>query len=232
MNRLRISILLIALLAGSCERLAGTEVGNPEITMNARFSIRDTDPTADVPEFNLKMMEMGWTAIDHSEVCWNTGNGHVVDFAANAMPLDEIKVSNSEWKNAEITLHTAPGSSALPVSTGFAKWHNPRYAKIVKVMGADTVRALFQMPEKLKLRLIFGKATINTWRQQNGIIVEVKFDVGTWSAGLGSKPDFKFRTDGNRARYVVLSPNENAAVYKTMKELLPKAFVADSTNVF
>jgi hypothetical protein len=231
MNLLRLGILLPALLAGSCNRLAGTEVGNPEITMNARFSIRDTDPMADVPALNLKVMGMTWAMSYRSAACWNDTNGQLVDFAANGMPLDEVKVREGEWSSAEMVLRAAPGDSTLPVASGFAAWSHPRYAKLVKIMGADTVRALFRMPENLQLRLIFGKASIKAWRQGPGMIVDVKFDVGTWAAGLRPNPAYRFRTDGNRARYLVLSPTENAAAYEAMKALLPKAFVADSTNM-
>jgi hypothetical protein len=235
MNRLRLGILLpalLALLSGSCDRLAGTEVGNPEITLNARFSIRDTDTTADVPALNLKVMGMSWAMSYRAASCWNDTNGRMVDFAANAMPLDEVKVRDGEWSSAEMVLRAAPGDTSLPVASGFAAWSHPRYAKLVKIMGADTLRALFRMPENLQLRLIYGKASIKSWRQGAGMIVDVKFDAGKWAAGLGSNPAYRFRTDGNRARYLVLSPTENAAAYEAMKTLLPKAFMADSTSMF
>jgi hypothetical protein len=231
MNRLRLGLFFLALSAGACNRQAGTEVGNPEIAFNARFGIRDTDPTADVSALNLKVMGMGWTTLKGSDTCWDEAGGYMVNFAANGMPLNEVMVRNFEWEDADLMLHADPGFDALPVASGFAIWYNPRYAKIVKVMGADTVRALFQLPEDLRLRLRFGKATVKTWRQGEGVLADIKFDVGAWAAGLGTTPDFAFRTDGNDARYIVLSPTENAAAYETMKALLPAAFIADSTDM-
>lgn len=234
MNGLRIGFVLMALLAGACDRLAGTEVGNPEITMNARFAIRDTVAAADVPELNLKVMGMTWGLGYQSAACWNSPGGRLVDFADNATPLEAVKVRDSEWISADMILRAAPdsGFDALPIRAGFAKWHNPRYAKLVKILGADTVRALFQFPENLQLRLHFGKATINSWRQGKSMLVNVEFDAGIWAAGLKANTAFRYRTDGNRARYLVLSPAENAAAYGAMKALLPKAFLADSTSMF
>lgn len=231
MNLPRLGFFIMALWAGACNRQAGTEVGNPEITMNARFSVRDTDPTADVTALNLRVFGFGWGTTMGSDTCWNEDEGYVVNFAANAMPLSDVKVRNVEWEDAELMLRAVPGFNALPVSSGFSTWYNPRYAKLVKVMGADTVRVLFQLPENLRLKLKFGKATIKTWRQGDGVLADIKFDAGAWAAGLGTNPAFRFRVDGNNARYVVLSPTENAAVYETMKALLPTAFVADSTEL-
>jgi hypothetical protein len=229
MPRLRTWLLasyLTAILGAGCDQ--GTEVGNPEITMAARFSLDDTDATASIPEMNLKVMGMGWSTGADSGACWNEPNGHMVDFAEDSSPLPIVTVRNGDWDEAEMMLQAPPGDSAFPDTSSFADWSNPRYAKLIKVMGSDTLRFLFEMPADLRIKLMFGKSTIQSWRRDRAIMVHVRFDVGRWAAGLGSDPGFRFRQDGEQARYVVLSPFENAAAYGTMKAGLPMAFMADS----
>lgn len=229
MPRLR-TWLLTALLAIGCEQ--GTEVGNPEIKLAARFSLADSDATASIPEMHLKVMGMGWSAGGYSLGCWNEPNGHMVDFAADSSPLPIITLRGGDWNEADMLLQAPPGDSAFPDTSAFADWSNPRYAKLIKVMGADTLRFLFEMPADLHIKLMFGKSTIQSWRGDRSMLVHVRFDVGLWAAGLGSKPAFRFRQDGKRARYVLLSPVENAQVYGAMKAGLPSAFMADSTQMF
>jgi hypothetical protein len=229
---LRIGLLLSALLlAGACDRLAGTEVGNPEITVSARFALQDSDATASIPSMNLKVVGMDWSVGADSGGCWNEPNGHMVDFAAYAQsPLPVVKVRDGEWSQAEMMLQSPTGDALPAAIPSFATWSNPRHAKIVKLMGADTLRFLFEMPADMRIRLMFDKATIAAWRKDTAITVEVRFDVGRWASGLGADRAFTFRTDGKRVRYVLLSPRENALAYEAMKALLPKAFMADSAN--
>lgn len=232
MPRLRTWLLtaLLVLLAMGCEQ--GTEVGNPEIKLAARFSLADSDATASIPEMHLKVMGMGWSSGGYGVSCWNEPEGHIVDFAADSSPLPIITLRSGDWNTADMLLQAPPGHSALPDTSAFAGWSNPRYAKLIKVMGSDTLRFLFEMPADLRIKLLFGESTIQSWRGDRSILVHVRFDVGLWAAGLGSNPAFRFRQDGERARYVLLSPFENAQVYHAMKAGLPKAFMADSARMF
>lgn len=230
MPRLR-TWLLAALLAIGCEQ--GTEVGNPEIKLAARFSLDDSDATASIPEMNLKVMRMGWSSGGYFEDCWNETNGHLVDFAADSSPLPIITLRGGDWKQAEMLLQAPPGDSGFPDTSAFEDWSNPRYAKLIKVMGSDTLRFLFEMPADLRIKLMFSETTIQSWRgDRSSMLVHVRFDVGQWAAGLGSEPAFRFREDGKHARYVLLSPVENAKVYGAMKAGLPLAFIADSAQMF
>ncbi len=227
-------LLLAALLCGAgCDRLAGTEVGNPEITVSARFALRDSDATVSIPQMNLKVMGMYWTQVaDSSGSCWTQPDGHLVDFAADAqVPLPIVTVRNGDWSQAEMLLQSPAGDSTMPDSSDFATWSNPRYTKIVKVMGSDTLRFLFEMSKSMHLKLMFEKPTIAAWRKDRKVTVQVIFDVGKWTAGLGSDPSFKFRADGKHARYVLLSPAENTAAYEALKAMLPKAFMADAADM-
>lgn len=217
---------LASILAAGCNQ--GTEVGNPEITMAARFSLDDSDGTASIPEMNLKVMGMGWMNGTDYRICWNEPEGHMVDFAQDASPLPDVTVRDGDWEWAEMMLQSPAGNPGLPDSASFADWSNPRHAKLIKVMGADTLRFLFEMPAELGIKLMFGKAAVQSWRRDRAIMVHIRFDVGRWAAGLGSDPRFRFRLDGEKTRYVLLSPIENADTYGTMKAGLPKAFMADS----
>ncbi len=221
----------LALLT-ACDRLAGTEVGNPEVTVAARFAIHDTDSTATVPEMNLKVMGMGWTTAGQYGACWNEPDGRMVDFVADAQaPLPEVTVKDGEWSQAEMTLQAASVALTLPDSAGFAEWSNPRYIKLVKTMGKDTVRALFRLSGGTQIKLGFTQATVKKWRSDKRITVSVLFDAGKWAVGLGSDPSFTYRLDGKHARYVVLAPDENAAAYEALKALLPQSFLADAADM-
>jgi hypothetical protein len=233
MARIRTWLLLSALLpTGACDRLAGTEVGNPEITVAARFGIQDTDPSASIAEMSLKVMGMGWNVANDSGACWNEPDGHRVDFAADVQAsLPPVKVKNGDWSQAEMVLQSAAGNSALPESVAFSAWSNPRYIKLVKVMGADTVRVLFELPHDLRIRLGFAKATIDAWRHDRSMTVLVMFNVGKWAAGLEPGTTFGYRQDGKHDPYVVLAPGENAAAYEALKALLPGSFMADAADM-
>jgi hypothetical protein len=234
MARFRTWLLLPALLlAVACDRLAGTEVGNPEITVAARFGIRGTGSTMAIPEMNLKVMGMGWTMAGDSGACWNEPEGHMVDFAAEgAEPLPAVKVKNGDWSQAEMMLQAPGGNGTLPDSVAFSGWSNPRYIKLVKVMGADTVRALFELPADLKLKLGFGKATIADWRDDHHMTVDVIFDADKWAAGLAIGSVAVYRKDGAGARYAVLSPEENPDAYAALEALLPMSFMCDTVDMF
>ena len=237
MSPSRIGLLLAALLAAllsalaaGCDRLAGTEVGNPELTVTARFALRDSDATASVPEMKLKLMGMGWKHGSDSDSCWTNPEGKMVDFTRDdASQLAAVKVPGGTWSNAYMWFQAGIGDSIAPAIASYGSWSNPRYAKIITVMGGDTLRFLFEMPKDLRLKLLFGKSTIDSWHKGDSMTVDVYLDVGKWSAGLGSDPAFRLRTDGEHLRYVLLSPVENAAAYQTMRILLPHAFMADSS---
>jgi hypothetical protein len=224
---------LAALLASGCDNeLAGTEVGNPELTLSARFSIRDTDAAVSIPEMDLKVMGMGWNVGADSAACWNEAEGYMVDFAADAQDaLPPVAVRDAEWTRAEVLLQSPAGNGSLPDGGGFDSWSNPRYVKLVKVMGNDTVRAAFELPADMRLRLGFSDKTIASWRKDRRMTALVRFDAGIWASGLQSAPALKFRNDGKRARYALLAPGENAAAWQALKALLPQAFMADAAEM-
>lgn len=228
MGRFRIGLLLSALVAaGACDRLAGTEVGNPEITVAARFGILVTDTAASIAGMSLKVMGMGWNVGSDSGACWNDPAGHRMDFLDSGTALPAVTVKNGEWSKAEMMLQAADSAAGLPDNAGFSEWSDPRYIKLIKKSGSDTVRALFLLPAGLKIRLGFAKASIDAWRDDNHMTVLVYFDAGKWAAGLTEAP-FTWRMDGRHARYILLAPGENAEAYAALMALLPQSFMADS----
>jgi hypothetical protein len=233
MPLLRILPLVAALLiASACDRVAGTEVGNPEITVAARFGIHDTDAAASIPDMNLKVMGMSWTIGSYAGACWNEPGGYLVDLTGRSRDsLPSVRMTNGAWSRAEMLLQSPAGDSTLPDTSSFGSWSNPRYAKLVKIMGKDTVRVLFRMPEDMWIKLKFERATIDSWRGKERITVKVMLDAGKWMSGLGSVPAFAYRTDGEHARYIVLAPGENAAAYRIMKESLASSFLADDADM-
>jgi hypothetical protein len=225
--------LLAALLTWGCENeLAGTEVGNPELTLTARFAIRDSDATVSIPEMDLKVMGMGWKVGADSAACWNEPNGYMVDFAADAQDaLPPVAVRDAEWTKAEILLQSPAGNGSLPENAAFDSWSNPRYVKLVKVMAGDTVRAAFELPSDLRIRLTFSNRTIESWRGKGRLTALVRFDSGIWASALGANPSLAFRTDGKHARYALFAPGENAAAWEALKARLPQAFMADAAEM-
>jgi hypothetical protein len=227
------AFLTAALLASGCDNeLAGTEVGNPELTLTARFAIRDSDAAVSIPEMDLKVMGMGWNVGADSAACWNGPEGYMVDFAADAQDaLPPVPVRDAEWTKAELLLQSPAGNGTLPNSGGFDSWSNPRYIKLVKVTAGDTVRAAFELPADMRIRLGFSGKTIDSWRNGRRLTALVRFDAGTWASGLGSAPSLAFRNDGKHGRYALLAPGENAAAWQALKAMLPQAFMADAAEM-
>lgn len=216
---------LASMSAFGCNQ--GTEVGNPEITIAARFSLDETDASVSIPEMHFTVTGMDWTKGADSGACWNEPDGHKVDMADTSSQLPMVTVRDGDWDWAEMLLQASPGDSLLPDTSAFADWSNPRYAKLIKVTGTDTLRFLFEMPADLRIKLVFDKSTIQSWRRDQAITAQIRFDVGRWAAWLGSNTGYRFRQDGKRARYVLLSPTENSLVYGYMRAGLPLAFPAN-----
>ena len=228
----------LALAAGlalaGCERLAGTEVGNPELTVSARFALLDTSATSDVAAMNMKVMGMGWSMADKpadSGVCWNAPQGKMVDFAADKQaPLDPVKVPAGAWSKAEMILYSPPYPAAAPDTGDYAAWDNPRYARFTRVEGGDTLRALFDLTQALHVKLMFNQARLERWHVGDSMLVKILFDVGRWSQGVKPAGGWTERRDGKHARYVLFSAEENTAGWEALKARLPDAFSSDTAK--
>ena len=226
-----VGALALAAISG-CNRVAGTEVGNPEITVAARFAVYNELPGLVIPWMNLKVMWMGYSMAGDSGACWNDPYGNMVDFGADAaMPIAPAKVHDGNWSKAELMLQ-APVTDTLPaIIADYALWANPRYTKLVRVDGTDTLRVLFDMPQDMRLKLMFGKDRVAKWRSGDTIMVKVMFDASKWAAAVDARGSFTSRQDGKHARYVLFSADENAAAWTALKQRLPSAFAADTAEM-
>jgi hypothetical protein len=225
--------ILAALAIAGCNRVAGTEVGNPEIAVSARFVLVDTSANVEVPEMSLKVMGMAYGMAGDSGACWTEPDGHMVDFASpatqSALPM--AKAKDAEWTDAEVLLQSPAAAAILPDTAAFLTWYNPRYAKLLLIEGPDTLRALFDMPQGMHLTLGYGKDKVSKWRAGDTMHVKVMFDVGKWAAGIGPKGGWTLRQDGKHVRYALFSEGENAAAWTALKARLPESFLADSASM-
>lgn len=221
-----------ALALAGCDRVAGTEVGNPEITIAARFVLVDSSAGVEVPEMNLKVMGMAYGMGADSGACWTDPDGHMVDLAAPkaGSPLPMVKAKDAEWTDAELLLESPAAAENLPDTVAFPDWRNYRYAKLLLIEGTDTLPAAFDMPQGMKLTLGYGKDRVAKWREGDTMMVKVMFDVAKWTAGLGPK-GHTLRKDGKGARYALFSGNENSEAWDELVARLPKSFMADTASM-
>lgn len=233
---LSVSALLVGGFWGGCspERVAGTEVGNPELSISARFAVQGTGDSMTVSEMNLKCMGMAFrNAADSSGMLWETPLGYMVDMAdtLDSTILKTLKLRTGAWERAEMMLKSPTGDSSLPDTGSFQDYSNPRYLKMTKKIGAGNFRFLFEMPQGMDMKLMYDKAHIGTWIRKDTLAIRILFDAGKWAAGLTLEPAAKVRRDGHGADYMLLSPDENAKTYDRLKTMLPNGFMADSTEM-
>jgi hypothetical protein len=228
-------LVVVALLFGCVsERLAGTEVGNPELTISARFGVIGNSDTVAVTELTLKCMGVAYHGpTDSTGMLWGTPAGYMVKMtdSLDSMGMKVIKAKTGAWSKAEVMLVAPVGSAILPDSIAFAAYSNPRYAKLMRKVGGETLNYLFEIPRALGLKLIFDKSTINTWIHKDSVDIEVLFDGPQWVAGISEEPPTQSRIDGVGGKYLLLGPTENEKTYNRLKSMLPKCFQADSTQM-
>lgn len=235
-----LSLALAAALAlAACDdRRAGTEVGNPEVTVKvtAMVSVFDIPGDVEFASLGFRVMGMGYglagNAPADTGTCWKHPAGILVDLANSyPSPLADTMVEDRPWTWAHIVLRSPEGPATLPDSADYRVWRNPRYAKFSVISGRDTLRALFQMPAGMELRLAYSQESVQSWLWGSEIWVPLIFDGATWAGDLKPTDPWKTRLDGKRLRYVLLSPDENAATWNLLKSRLASAFTADTVQV-
>jgi hypothetical protein len=217
------------------DRLAGTEVGNPELTVSARFAIQGTGDSMTVSEMNLTCMGMEFhTMADSTGMLWEIPTGYGIDLAdtLDSDTLKTLKLRTGSWARAAMMLKSQTGDASLPEAVSFQNFSNRRYVKMTKRMGAEMTRFLFEMPRDMEMKLMYDKAHIGSWLRKDTLAIQILFDAGKWAGGLTLEPSAKIRKDGLGADYMLLSPLENAKTYDRLKSMLPKGFMADSTAMF
>lgn len=231
----RLALLLFASLIPGClpDRLSGTEVGNPEITVSARVGFVGADTSALISSMEMKVMKMEYrTPGDSLGMFWVYPEGMGMDLAStkSAGNLPEVKMAKADWRSAALSLAAHRGDSSLPDSVSFSAFTNPKFIKLVKRMDGDSVRFLFEIPESLNLRLRFDAERLLAWKQGKALAIEILFDCSRWTSVIASRT-YSIRMDGEGRPYAVISPGENAEIHSALLSLFPDCFVADGAEI-
>jgi hypothetical protein len=226
-------------IAGCDDRRAGTEVGNPEITVTARSSIFNDYDSVEVSSLQLMMMGMdylfsGKNSVVDSGACWKYPGGTLVNLADDYTTLKDTSVEDGHWSRTDIVLRAPDGAAGLPKPADIRTWENPRYVKFnyIRESQRDTLPALFEWPQGMEIRLVFGPAQVDTWRWAGEIWVPFQFFAAPWGDALNTTDrTWTFRQDGLGARYILFSPSENPGTWADLKARLPDCFSADSVII-
>jgi hypothetical protein len=230
-------------LAGCDDQRAGTEVGNPEVTMTvvARFNVFDTSMKVEVWNLEVNVMGMKYatsesvagsgTRVDSGR-CWFRPGGTLANLVEwQSAPLKDTVVRAATWTRVEIILRTPEGPSRLPDSADFDSWTDPRHARFYLVGNTDTLRALYEMPPAKEIHLLFSSKTIRRWFWNPQMWVPFSFNAGTWAGVLNPNGPWTMRKDGMNRPYVLFSPAENAAAWSDLEARFPFSFLADTIQV-
>lgn len=238
MGRRSAWLLAAALAFAGCgERHAGTETGNPEITVSARFMLSEygNSYTTHLP---FLVMGMGYSIATPSGApdsgkCWMRPGGtlaNLADFSLQPLPDTSIE-DKGPWPQAEIILRTPEGPAGVPDTADIETWSSPRYAKFTWVSAGRYHRVLFEMPQGAEYRLRYGLASTEMWRFPDSILIPFAFNATMWTDTLAAVRRLVTRLDGRNEPYLLFSPTENAAGWKALAAQLPKSFYADSLVV-
>jgi hypothetical protein len=235
----RLAWLLAGALAfaGCGDRTAGTETGNPEITVVADFMVFDY-MTSETLALNFRVMGMGYSiarpdGAPDSGKCWARPGGTLVDFAIGdsfALPDTSIE-DDGTWPQAEIILRTPDGPAWIPDLPDIGTWSNPRYAKFNLNLSGRLRPALFEMPQGAEFRLLYDEESTESWRLEDKLRIPFFFNSAHFFNSPASLRGLRTRLDGKGVQYVLLSPTENAAAWDVLKARLPECFYADSVIV-
>lgn len=229
----RLAVMLAAALAmAGC---AGTETGNPEITVSASIGVFDYTATKTLT-MNFRVMGMDYSidppvGAPDSGKCWTRPGGILVDFAAQdtfALPDTSIQDLGS-WPHAEIILRTPDGPAGIPDTADIIAWSNPRYARFMQNLpGGGRRLVLFEMPQGIEFLLRFDSESTESWRFMERIWVPFNFNTSHWTDSLASIRGLRTHMDGKGERYMLLSPTENTAAWNSLFARMPECFYADS----
>jgi hypothetical protein len=224
-------------LAGCDDRRAGTETGNPEITVTASIMVSDYVST-ETMALSFRVMGMGYSiarrgGASDSGRCWARPGGTLVDFAAKdsfALPDTSIEDAGT-WPSAEIILRTPEGPAGIPDTADIGTWSDPRYAKFKLTLMGRTQLVLFEMPRGVEFRLLFDSLSTEFWRLDETILVPFNFNMSYWTDTLTSFRGMRTRLDGRGAPYLLFSPAENAAAWNALNARMPECFYADTVLI-
>lgn len=232
------ALLAAALAAAGCDgRSAGTETGNPEITVTASIFVTNYVATETLA-LNFRVMGMGYSiappgGAPDSGRCWARPGGTLVDFADyGSHALQDTSIPDAgPWPGAEIILRTPEGQAGIPDSADVEAWSNPRYAKFKEFLMGEKRLFLFEMPQGIEYLLRFDAYSTESWRFEEKIWIPFNFNATCWTDALASFRGLSTRLDGTGASYTLLSPTENASAWNALKARMPECFYADSVIV-
>jgi hypothetical protein len=237
--RQRFTWLLAAALAfaGCDDRRAGTETGNPEVTVTAYIMVSDYLTTR-TKALNFRVMGMGYSiarpvGAPDSGKCWARPGGTLVNFAApDSFALPDTAIEDAgTWPQAEIILRTPDGPAGIPDTADIGAWSNPRHVKFDLTIQGRTQLVVFEMPQGVEYRLLYDSLSTEFWRVDEMIWVPFNFNMWSWTDGLTSFQGMRTRRDGKGAAYLLLSPTENAAAWNALNARIQDCFYADSVIV-
>lgn len=224
-------------LAGCDDRRAGTEVGNPEITVSAKLAVTSYGGFK-AWRMYFKVMGMSYSiarpgAAPDSGKCWTRPGGTLANFATgDSVQLPDTLIRDEgTWPHAEIVLRTPDGAAGIPDTGDIFTWSNPRYARFDLELMGQFRPALFEMPQGIEYRLLFDSISVDSWRVDKEIWVPFNINADLWTDTLVYFPTYKTRVDGKGNGYVLFSPTENAAAWNALKASLPGSFYSDSVIV-
>jgi hypothetical protein len=224
-------------IAGCEDRHAGTETGNPEITVTAMFFFYEHYNTK-TSGLHFRIMGMEYSSARQSGAadtgkCWNRPGGTLTNLADHkSRPLPDTVIEDlGPWQHAEIILRSPDEVAEIPDSIDIETWSSPRYAKFDLFSDEGSRKVLFEMPRGAEYRLRFGTGSTEEWRFRDTMMIPVFFDAWRWTDTLSSIPGLVPRLDGRNAPYLLISPGENASAWDALKARLPNSFYADSVIV-
>ncbi|MEO7424341.1 MAG: hypothetical protein ABI036_04090 [Fibrobacteria bacterium] len=237
MYRLLIWLFAVVIAFTGCDsRRAGTETGNPEITVAADIVTFDYVNNKTLT-LNFRVMGMSYSiarpvGAPDSGKCWTRPGGILVDFAApDSLALPDTSIEDKgDWTHAELIIRTPDGQAGIPDSANIGTWSNPRYARFTLDSQNEKQLVFFEMPQEAEYRLLFDLESLQGWRSGEKIRVPFNFNSSYWTEALTSYRGTT-RKDRLGARYMLLSPTENSEAWIALKERLPECFYADSVTV-
>jgi len=222
------------LVGCTSDRQAGTEVGNPEVTVVARFGL--TQDTTDVQFESLKMKVMGVDYVTSDNVkgsIWVRDTGYLIDWVSGtghiSQSLPTLRMADDAWQKADIRLWSPGGTSKLDSNTRFADAKEPQWMKWTSQEGDSTVRCLFYLAANSRLRMSYSEKTMKSWHDGDTVKVTTLFNVSKWMQNC-SFTGLTRRKGTDSVWFYVISPDENSDTYNSLVNIFADCFQADSIS--
>jgi hypothetical protein len=221
----------VAILLLSCleDRVAGTEVGNPEIIL-ARVVLSDMGDSVEVDAMNLKMMGAHFvTESGDSGRLWDADTGTLFNlFDPGIVPqISSMEMERQPWSACELSLALPKGQGSMEDTLFPSGFSGANWARWTIEGPTQKRRYFFYLPDDFRFRLVFGKEAMRPWHAADTLYVTLNFNVTALAQAL-PPGDWITHWDEKGGEYMVLSPMENAAAHAAMLAEFPACFKADA----